>query len=106
MLSLLRPLDLSFRAFALTGFLLGFPGIVHADIRFEVVSRIAGIVNTGPSAGVAWGDLDGDGWPDLWVTGHHGHAPIVYLNLRNGSFSDVTSRVLPSWSPADLHGAP
>ena len=105
MLSLLRPLDLSFRAFTLTGFLLGFTGIVHADIRFEEVSRTAGIVNTGPSAGVAWGDLDGDGWPDLWVTGHHGHAPIVYLNLRNGSFSDVTSRVLPSWSPADLHGA-
>ena len=76
-----------------------------AEIQFEEVTRAAGIRYSGPGAGASWGDLNGDGWPDLWVTSHHGDPPVIYLNRADGTFSDVTSSALPVWEPADLHGA-
>ncbi|MDP6934489.1 MAG: VCBS repeat-containing protein, partial [Myxococcota bacterium] len=63
-----------------------------------------GIVAVGPSCGVAWGDLDADGWPDLWL-GNHFEDPQLFRNLGDGTFEDVTSRV---WSPpasVDSHTA-
>ena len=39
--------------------------------------------------GVAVGDFDNDGYPDLYVTGY-GRA-ILYHNNGNGTFTDVTS---------------
>jgi hypothetical protein len=35
--------------------------------RFTEVTRRAGLSDTLWSTGAAWGDLDGDGWPDLYV---------------------------------------
>jgi hypothetical protein len=77
----------------------------QAEIHFEDVTQTAGITHRGPGAGAAWGDLNGDGWADLWVTGHHGDPPVIYLNRTDGTLSDVTSIALPVWEPADLHGA-
>jgi hypothetical protein len=38
-------------------------------------------------------DIDGDGWPDLLVTGDFGTSR-VYLNLRDGTFVDTTDRTV------------
>jgi hypothetical protein len=38
--------------------------------------------------GVAWGDYDGDGWPDLFVTNDSGWN-FLYHNKRNGTFEDI-----------------
>jgi hypothetical protein len=50
--------------------------------------------------GAAWGDVDGDGLPDLYVTNHLNGAKL-YRNLGKGRFEDVSEH----WfSPADLQG--
>src|SRR6185295_14815731 len=38
--------------------------------------------------GAAWGDVDGDGWPDLFVTAFHnaGSKPSVFLRNERGKF--------------------
>jgi hypothetical protein len=76
-----------------------------SEIRFENVTASVGPDFAEPSAGAAWGDLDGDAWPDLWLTGHHGNPPRVFRNESGRALRDVSATVLPEWSPADLHGA-
>jgi len=48
--------------------------------------------------GAAWGDVDGDGWPDLFLVQGSGRAGSrvlpdrLYRNLGDGRFEDVTER--------------
>jgi hypothetical protein len=81
------------------------PCPVSATISFEDVSQQSGIYNLFPTAASAWGDLNGDGWPDLWVSNHHMKAPSLYLNLQNGTFVDVAADILIGDLRADFHGA-
>ena len=74
------------------------------SIMFEEVTKQAGISHHSPTAGAAWGDFNGDGWPDLWVTNHY-LAPSLYVNQGDGTFSDVASSVLYGQPVADFHGA-
>lgn len=77
---------------------------VRAEIRFEEVTHQAGMEHSGHSFGAAWGDVDGDGWPDLWV-GNHYSPPSLYLNQRDGSFIDIAPRLGLTASESDAHGA-
>ena len=43
------------------------------------------------TGGVAVGDYDGDGWPDIYVTRLDGPG-ILYRNMHNGTFEDVTKQ--------------
>lgn len=78
-------------------------------ITFSDVTQQAGIQSTGPSYGAAWGDMNGDGKPDLYVGNHRNVAinvnpPQIYLNKGNGTFnSNAYSLNLNGQS--DLHGA-
>jgi hypothetical protein len=75
-------------------------------MRFEDVSAAAGIAYTGPTVGAAWGDVNGDGFPDVFVPNHRleGNKPNLYVNQRDGTFEDVASTVLSVSPAADLHG--
>ncbi len=65
----------------------------EGDSRFSDATRAAGIVPPGfYSHGVCVFDLEGDGFPDLLVTGFHGC--LLYRNLRNGSFEIVPPATL------------
>jgi hypothetical protein len=57
---------------------------------FTDVTAQAGLLGTGFDIGVAVGDYDNDGFPDLFVTGVHGNT--LYHNNGDGTFTDVTKK--------------
>ncbi len=58
--------------------------------RFADVTEASGLARTGWASGVCVGDVDNDGFPDLFVT--YWGQNVLYRNLGNGSFADVTKR--------------
>jgi len=63
----------------------------NGDGTFTDVTEKAGVGGEGHyGQGVAVGDFDNDGFPDLYVTGY-GRA-ILYHNNGNGTFTDVTAK--------------
>lgn len=63
----------------------------NGDGTFTDVTEKAGVGGEGHyGQGVAVGDFDNDGYPDLFVTGY-GRA-ILYHNNGNGTFTDVTAK--------------
>ncbi|WP_128545988.1 VCBS repeat-containing protein [Larkinella soli] len=58
--------------------------------RFQDVTARAGIRSTSLSYGLSAGvsDLDGDGWPDLYVSNDYTVPDYLYINNRNGTFTD------------------
>ena len=71
----------------------------NRDGTFIDVTEKAGVAGGGYGQGVAVGDYDGDGFPDLYVT-QYGHN-ILYHNNGDGTFTDVTDKAgvaAPGWS--------
>src|SRR5579863_3445316 len=63
----------------------------NGDGTFTDVTEKAGVGAEGLyGQGVAVGDYDNDGYPDLYVTGYG--RSILYHNNGNGTFSDVTDK--------------
>jgi hypothetical protein len=63
----------------------------NGDGTFTDVTAKAGVGGEGHyGQGVAVGDFDNDGYPDMYVTGY-GRA-ILYRNNHDGTFTDVTAR--------------
>ena len=64
--------------------------------RFVDVSKPAGI-SPDPGHGLAatWWDYDLDGHPDLYVSNDFDDPDALYHNNGDGTFTDVTSKVLP-----------
>jgi hypothetical protein len=56
--------------------------------HFKDVTREAGLDVNLIGMGVAVGDYDGDGWPDIFVSGIGGNR--LFHNQGNGTFADVT----------------
>lgn len=82
-----------------------------SNIRFNAVSpSVSGFNLLGLSYGGAWGDVNGDGYPDLWVNGHetdNNYSPhgVLYLNQGDGTFRDATAATFVKLPRYDLHGA-
>jgi enediyne biosynthesis protein E4 len=71
----------------------------NRDGTFTDVTLKAGVAGGGYGQGVAIGDYDGDGFPDVYVTQYGRN--ILYHNNGDGTFSDVTDRAgvaAPGWS--------
>jgi len=63
----------------------------NGDGTFTDVTEKAGVGTAGfYGQGVAVGDFDNDGYPDMLVTGY-GHA-ILFHNNGNGTFTDITAK--------------
>ena len=65
----------------------------NRDGSFTDVTQAAGLANAGNGnygMGVAVGDYDNDGYPDLYVTNYGRN--ILYHNNGNGTFTDVTEK--------------
>ncbi|MBV9183313.1 MAG: CRTAC1 family protein [Acidobacteria bacterium] len=61
-----------------------------SDLKFSDITRSAGLTTRGWGMGVAVGDYDNDGLPDIYVTGY-GHNAL-YHNLGGCRFQDVTEQ--------------
>jgi hypothetical protein len=71
----------------------------NRDGTFTDVTQKAGVPGDAYGMGVAVGDYDGDGFPDLYVT-QYPHS-ILYHNNGDGTFTDVTSKAgvaAPGWA--------
>ena len=70
---------------------------------FTDVTEQAGLKGTGFDVGVAVGDYDNDGHPDIFVAGVHGNT--LYRNNGDGTFANVTqkagldNRIDPEFGP-------
>jgi hypothetical protein len=62
----------------------------NCDSTFTDVTESAKVGGEGYSMGVAVGDFDNDGFPDLFVTGVHGNT--LYRNRGDGTFEEVTRK--------------
>ena len=62
----------------------------RGDGTFEEVAAKADVQNTQKAhgMGICWGDFDGDGWPDLYVT-NDGYRNFLFHNRRTGTFEDI-----------------
>jgi enediyne biosynthesis protein E4 len=70
-----------------------------ADGRFTDVSAGSGLDVSGYGMGVAIGDVNNDGWPDVFIT-EYGRIRL-FLNNRNGTFTDVSKEAgleSPLWA--------
>jgi enediyne biosynthesis protein E4 len=75
------------------------------DGTFTNVAAQAGVTNDRWGVGVAVGDYDNDGWPDLYVTNVGKNR--LYHNNRNGTFTDVAEKAgvaLGTWSTGPTFG--
>jgi hypothetical protein len=58
-------------------------------LRFTDVTKATGIITRGHGQGVAAGDIDNDGWIDLYLTGFRRNQ--MFRNNGDGTFSDVST---------------
>ena len=71
----------------------------NRDGTFVDVTEKAGVAGGTFGMGVAVGDYDNDGWPDIFVTSY-GRC-ILYKNNHDGTFADVTDKAgltTPGWT--------
>jgi hypothetical protein len=80
------------------------PSEVDLTLFEDVTPRSGLAAYEGMTHGAAWGDYDGDGKPDLYVTNHLKPA-VLFRNLGGGRFEDVTAAVLGAQTGGDKHGA-
>ena len=62
----------------------------NRDGTFTDVTEKAGVAGAGYGMGVAIGDYDNDGWPDIYVVNVTGNQ--LFRNNHDGTFTDVTDK--------------
>jgi tetratricopeptide (TPR) repeat protein len=65
----------------------------EADGSFRELAAAAGVDDVGWTLAVAAGDLDNDGWPDLYSANDFGPDQL-FVNRRDGSFANLSARAL------------
>ena len=105
-LQALRPILLSVTVLLTTAHLAGCSRPDKSVTVFEDLTAASGLGEyVGMTHGMAWGDFDGDGLPDLYVTNHLNDAKL-FRNLGKGHFADVTREIFaPENIGGDKHGA-
>ncbi len=74
----------------------------RGGFRFEEIALEAGVAGSAEGGyqagmGVACGDLDGDGRPDLMVTNFYGEGTTLYQNLGQCLFADRSAASASAW---------
>ena len=69
---------------------------------FTDVSREAGILIEGYSLGLSISDINDDGWPDIYISNDFLSNDVLYINNRDGTFTDKASAHLKHTSFAGM----
>ena len=64
----------------------------NAEITFANVSAAAGFTAKSVSWGASWGDVNGDGHPDLFLN-NHSRKSSIYLNDGTGKFTNAIAQL-------------
>jgi hypothetical protein len=80
--------------------------VAAATTSFTDVTDASGVAHSSETYGASWGDLNGDGYPDLFVSDHR-TMKSLFVNQRNGTFVDIASTInnFENRPHADTHGA-
>ena len=62
--------------------------------KFKDVTIDAGILSYGFCLGVTTSDYNSDGWPDIFLSVDHNEEDIVFKNMQDGTFKNVTHTAL------------
>ncbi|MEK7400143.1 MAG: CRTAC1 family protein, partial [Candidatus Poribacteria bacterium] len=71
---------------------LGKPNLLYhnnGDGTFKEVAASSGVADPNHAQGVAWGDFNNDGKPDLYVVNDFAYNAL-YINKGNGTFENIT----------------
>jgi hypothetical protein len=60
------------------------------DGTFQNVTESAGVGDRGYGMGLTVGDINNDGYPDIYITNYRPN--VLYLNNGNGTFTDISER--------------
>jgi enediyne biosynthesis protein E4 len=68
----------------------------NGEPRFTDVSDRAGLAASGLSYGLGLGisDINGDGWPDMYLSHDYSAPDYLYISNRNGTFTDQLQKSL------------
>jgi hypothetical protein len=66
----------------------------NGDGTYTDVTMEAGIVEEGFGLGLAIGDVNKDGYPDIYVSNDYVSNDVLYINQRNGSFRNEIKKYL------------
>jgi enediyne biosynthesis protein E4 len=62
--------------------------------KFTNVTMEAGIVYEGFGLGLAFGDVNKDGYPDIYVSNDYISNDILYINKKDGTFENATKKFI------------
>ena len=80
---------------------------IAENIRFVDITDQAGLTHSGDSWGIAWGDFNNDGLPDIY-DGNHRERPAFFINQGDGTFQNHFNEVFSHNNLEDFidtHGA-
>lgn len=63
----------------------------NGNNTFTNVSKEAGITHEGYGLGVSVADINEDGWPDIFVSNDYISNDLLYINNKNGTFTNVAN---------------
>ena len=72
------------------------------ELQFTNVSEEAGILHEGYSLGCNVSDLNGDDWPDIYITNDFMPNDVLYINNRDGTFTNQAAKMLKHTSYASM----
>ncbi|HVM89488.1 MAG TPA: VCBS repeat-containing protein [Puia sp.] len=79
----------------------GIPAGMNHPV-FKNVSRQAGIIEDGNGLGVAVSDFNGDGYPDIYVANDYIKNDLLWLNNKNGTFSNCIASAVKHQSYSSM----
>jgi hypothetical protein len=74
----------------------------NGDGTFTDLTLRAGIVFEGFGLGIAFSDLNNDGYPDIYVSNDFSSNDLLYINYGNGTFGNEISKYISYQSKASM----